>query len=102
MDIETAIKRMIKTGKVAYGERGAIKSLSSDKVKLVIISKNMPRESKDRMEQYAGVSKTPLFVYAGTSLELGETCGKPFLVSALAVLDQGDVNITEFTKGTKA
>ena len=102
MDVETAIKRIIKTGKVAYGERDVLRSLSGDRVKLVIISKNMPREAMDRMRQYTGISETPLFTFKGSSLELGEVCGKPFLVSALAVLDQGDVNIDELTKGTKA
>ena len=101
MDIESAIKRIIKTGKIIYGNNNVLKSLTNDKIKLLIVSKNIPRESKDKIEQYSKISETPIYTYRGTSLDLGEVCGKPFLISSLAVIDEGDVNISEFTKGTK-
>ena len=40
-------------------------------------------------------SKSDLFVYTfeGSSVQLGKACGKPFMVSALAVVNPGESDI---------
>jgi len=101
MDVNSAIKRILKTGKVVYGLNQSLKKIANKKVKLMIISKNIPKELKDKIEYYCKISGTKIFTYPGSSLELGEVCGKPFLVSSLAVLDEGDVDITELVKESK-
>ena len=99
MDINTAIKRMIATGEVEFGSKKALQYMRDGKAKLVITSKNCPKELKEDVEHYAKVSETPAITYPGSSMELGEICGKPFLVSNIAVLNPGDVKIKELTEG---
>lgn len=99
MDINTAIKRIIRTGKVEYGNKKAVNLILNNKAKLVIVSSNCPRDILQDIEHYSKLTNTPVFKYNGTSLELGEVCGKPFVIANLTVIDFGDVNLTDITKG---
>ena len=40
-------------------------------------------------------SQTGLFIYTyeGSSVQLGKACGKPFMVSALAIVDPGESDL---------
>lgn len=92
------IKRIVKTGKVEHGSKKAINSLLNDKAKLIIISSNCPRKLFQDVEHYSKLSNIPVFRYNGTSLELGEVCGKPFVIASLTVLDLGSVNLADILK----
>jgi large subunit ribosomal protein L30e len=48
--------------------------------------------------RYARLSNIPVYIYPGTSRELGTLCAKPFVVSALAIVDEGDSRIVEAIK----
>lgn len=88
VDMGRALKTAIATGKVVFGEQQAVKAVKKGEAKLVIVSNNCPNEylrSKGH-----GV---PVHVFEGTNLELGALAGKPFSVSAMAVLDKGSSNI---------
>ena len=88
VDMGRALKTAITTGKVVFGEQQAVKAVKKGEAKLVIVSNNCPNEylrSKGH-----GV---PVHVFEGTNLELGALAGKPFSVSAMAVLDKGSSNI---------
>ena len=88
VDMGRALKTAISTGKVVFGEQQAVKAVKKGEAKLVIVSNNCPNEylrSKGH-----GV---PVHVFEGTNLELGALAGKPFSVSAMAVLDKGSSNI---------
>ena len=95
MDMNAAIKRMISTGKVEFGSKKAFDLIKSGKAKLVITSENCPKEVKEDIEHYSKISETPNVIYPGTSMALGEVCGKPFLVSNVTVVNAGDVKIKE-------
>ena len=95
MDINTTIKRIIATGKVGFGSKKAVKAIMSGKAKLIITSQNCPKRIKEDIDCYSKISKTPTIIYPGTSLDLGEVCGKPFLVSNITVFNPGDVKIKE-------
>ena len=41
------------------------------------------------------MSGTKIYEFKGTSWELGEIVGKPFMVSAIAVIEPGDSKILE-------
>ncbi|EQD42437.1 60S ribosomal protein L30 [mine drainage metagenome] len=43
----------------------------------------------DRLKRERTVGKIPIFHYPGTAVELGRACGRPFPVSAMAILDAG-------------
>ncbi len=96
MDIIAAIKRILKTGKVEYGKNKTINNILTGKAKAVIITSNTPKEAKEDIKNYANQAGVTLIEFPGTSLELGEVCGKPFLVSSLTVLNEGDVDLKSF------
>jgi len=95
VDINKSISIAVKTGKVLFGAKSALKSAMTGKARLIVVAANCPLKTRLDLEYYCKLSKIPLLVYNGTSLELGAVCGKPFTVSALTVREAGDSDILE-------
>jgi large subunit ribosomal protein L30e len=95
MDQNTAIKRILQTGKVEFGTNRAKANLLKGKIKVIIVSNDCPKEIKSSIESYSNISGIPLVKYRGSALELGEACGKPFVIANLSVIDLGDINISD-------
>lgn len=93
MDLSKEIREAVKTGKVIFGSDKSIKAIKQGHAKLVIISSTAPQGVKADLERYTKLANIPLRIFKGDSSELGLACGKPFLVSALAVLDPGTSDI---------
>ena len=89
---EETIKRLLNTGKVTIGSEVSIKMLKSGKLRAVIMSSNCPTERMTEIKKLAGNMR--LYKYPGTSLELGEVCGRPFPVSVIGVVDPGDADLS--------
>lgn len=94
------IRRAVDTGKVIFGKDKSLKALKLGHAKLVIVSSNCPREVLADVKRYAELAGIPFHIYGGDSAELGLTCGKPFLVSVLAILDPGTSGVLSIG-GTK-
>ena len=94
-DINQAIKRIAETGKIEIGATTTKKQTLTGNTKLIIMSKNCPTKIKKDLQTYAKLSETPTLTYPGTSLELGELLGKPFLISSISITNAGDVNIKQ-------
>jgi large subunit ribosomal protein L30e len=88
IDLGRAIKSATTTGKVVFGVQQAEKAVKSGEAKLVIISANCPSELL-----MSGEHGVKIYRFEGTNMDLGAVAGKPFSVSALAVLDKGSSNI---------
>lgn len=84
---------VIKTGKVDVGENAVLSALLTSSPKLILISGNCPTKLKERVIYYSMLSATPFHIAEENSIELGSVCGKPFPVSVLAVMDEGESNI---------
>jgi large subunit ribosomal protein L30e len=95
MDLNVALKRIIETGKAEFGSEKTVKNIVEKKAKAVVIASNCPKEIRERVENNASIAEVPIIKYPGTSLQLGELCGKPFLIASLAVLDSGNVQLSE-------
>ena len=89
VDIEKALRRALKTGKVYLGSKRTIKALRSGEAKLVVMASNCPKEVRQEIEKY----DKPVVTFNGTNMELGAACGKPFSVAALAIVDAGESEI---------
>jgi len=87
IDISRALKAAITTGKVEFGVDQTEKAIRSGKALMVVLSRNCPSE------MLRSDLNVKVHVYDGNNMELGALCGKPFSVSALAVLDKGTSNI---------
>ena len=88
IDISKALKAAITTGKVEFGVDQTEKAVKAGKAQMVILAKNCPSEMLTGND--IGVK---VHIYEGNNMELGALCGKPFSVSALAVIDKGTSNI---------
>jgi len=98
-DINKALTIAVKTGKVLFGANNALKSAKTGKVRLIVVASNCPEVIQKGIRYHCELSKVPLFLYKGASLELGRACGKPFLVSALSIRDPGDSEILNLVAG---
>ena len=102
MDDVDIIKRIVETGQVQMGSRSVSKLISGGKPKLVILSSNCPKDTKEKMVRNANAANLPVYNYGGTSLELGEVCRKPFPISAMAVIMPGDADLPQLIREAKA
>jgi large subunit ribosomal protein L30e len=100
MEISAAIKRIVDTGKIDIGTRKTVGDLMHGKAKAVVVSSNCPDGIRSDIKQYSKISKTPVINFPGTSLQLGEACGKPFVVSAISIINPGSVSIRDL-RGAK-
>jgi len=99
MDFARELRTAMRTGKVVLGSKSTIKVMVNGKAKLVIVAANAPDHVRQDVEYYAKLAKVPVYVYPGTSWDLGAICQKPFMVAALAVLDPGESSILDLAEG---
>ncbi|MFH1285951.1 MAG: 50S ribosomal protein L30e [Candidatus Micrarchaeota archaeon] len=95
VDINKAIRMAVDTGKVEFGARGTAKKVARGAMKGIVIASNCPNEVKEEVERSAKMAEILVYVYEGTSLELGSLCGKPFPVAVLGIFDEGNSNVLE-------
>lgn len=87
IDITRALKTASTTGDVRFGLAETKKSMKKGEAKLVVVASNCPE--KDELAS-AGHK---VLMFEGTNVELGSACGKPFPISALAIVSPGESNI---------
>ena len=95
IEVNKEIRRAVDTGKVAFGYKQCQKELMKGDGELIIISSNIPKNQKESIKYLAEVEGKTVYEYAQPGLTLGSICGKPFVVSALIVLDKGKSQVTE-------
>ncbi len=93
-----AIRMCVESGSVVFGERITVKKAMSGSGKLVILAANAPAENASDIRRYCALSNLPVVTFAGTSMELGSVCGKPFPVSMMMVDEVGNSPIMDFAK----
>ena len=93
VDVEKALRKAMKTGKVFLGSKRTIKALKNGEAKLVVIASNCPDEVRMEVEKYS----VPVVEFKGTNMELGAVCGKPFSVAVPAIADAGESEILNVT-----
>jgi large subunit ribosomal protein L30e len=98
IDINKQLKILIKTGKVNFGVKQAIKAVKTGKTKMIIIASNCPEKFKQEILYCAKISNIPVYAYKGGSLDLGALCDKPFPISALTIIDPGDSEILKLAE----
>jgi large subunit ribosomal protein L30e len=108
IDIDKAIASAVKTGKVSYGSNAALQNAKTGKAKMIILAANCPKDIKEQIEYYGKISKVPMLMYKGASMDLAAVCNKLFIISALSIRETGDSEILkaietnevqEFTEG---
>lgn len=98
MDLSKELKVAIGTGKVEIGYKVSLKALKKKKAKLIVMASNTPEKLSSRIKQFAG-TEVPLYLFPGSSWDLGGICGKPYPVTTVAVLDPGESSILQLKEG---
>jgi large subunit ribosomal protein L30e len=87
VDVGREIRNAIETGAVKLGVDETKKAVREGNAKLVILASNCPDDFlKDQVQ-------TKTLRFPGTNVDLGSACGKPFSVSALAVIEPGESDV---------
>lgn len=98
MDLNKQISMAVKTGKVELGCKEATDAAKAGKARLIVISSNCPEPLRSSIVYNAKLSEVPVYIYSGTSMDLGVACEKPFLVTALTVKEPGDSEILKLAE----
>ena len=98
MDLNKSIRMAVDTGKVLLGSEKTIKAALNGNAKMIIVAANCPAERRQDLKHYSQLSDVPVLDYAGSSVELGNVCGKPFPVTAMTVLDAGNSDLLDAVK----
>ncbi|MDH5806570.1 MAG: 50S ribosomal protein L30e [Candidatus Methanomethylicaceae archaeon] len=97
MDIAKELKIVINTGKVEMGYKTTLKAINKKRAKLIIMASNLPEKISSKIKQAAGDS-IPIYVFPGSSWDLGSACGRPHTVTSLAIIDPGESSILKEVK----
>ena len=91
----------VKTGKVGFGSKDAITSTGFARAKMIILAKNIREAVREEIQHNAQQSEIPIYVFPGSSLDLGAVCEKPFPVSAIVVREPGDSEVLKLVAEKK-
>lgn len=93
IDVDKAIATAVKTGKVVFGAKEAIRSVKSGKARMIMVASNTLFSTKDNLGRNGRLSGIPIITYKGNSFDLGRICGKRFPIGTLTVKEPGDSTI---------
>lgn len=88
-DIARSLRVAVTTGEVKFGFTQAARAVKGKQAKLVVVAANCPADHREALAK----SGAKVHEFAGTNFDLGAVCGKPFAVSALAVVKPGESDI---------
>ncbi len=94
-DVDSNLKVAMKTGKFIFGKNQVLKHLRINSFKMIILSNNLPTELEKRLNYYISLMKDKTYVhrYKGSSWDLGLACAKPYMISIIGVLQEGDSDL---------
>ncbi len=98
VDVNKQIRMAVKTGKVEFGTTSALASVGQARAKLVILAENCAGDQREDILYNAGQSEVPVYIFQGSSLDLGALCEKPFPISALVVKEPGDSEVLKLAE----
>jgi large subunit ribosomal protein L30e len=93
LSLNQPIASAVATGKCSIGARASIDAIKHGAAKLIVVARNCPQDEYEDIKQYAQLSEIKIYEFEGTSWDLGETIGKPFMVSSIAIIEPGDSKI---------
>jgi|TARA_B110000014_G_scaffold152817_1_gene106843 large subunit ribosomal protein L30e len=90
--LEKTLKDAVKENQCILGTKQVLNSIS--KSKLIVLSRSVQTEIRDKIESDAKKSKIPTLTFNDTSVNLGKLCGLQFRVSTLSLPEISDSDIT--------
>jgi large subunit ribosomal protein L30e len=102
IDVNKALRIVVRTGKVLFGSKSAQEAAQSGKAKLIILASNCPKATRLDIEYYSNLSEVSFYTFRGSSIDLGAACGKPFPVAVMTLKDVGDSDILKILEAPNA
>jgi large subunit ribosomal protein L30e len=93
LSLNQPIASAVSTGDCRIGAKSSMNAIRTGIAKLVVVAANCPKEDYEDIVHFAKLTGTKIHKFEGSSWDLGEVAGKPFMVSAIAVIKPGDSNI---------
>jgi large subunit ribosomal protein L30e len=97
-DIGRELQVAINTGRVVIGFEETKKAVLAGTPKMVILAANAPKWARDDIEYYARLAGIPVFIFPGSSIELGAAAKRPHRIMAIAVIDPGQSEILKLVE----
>ena len=94
--LEKTLKDAIKEDQCILGTKQVLSSIS--KSKLIVLSKSIQGETREKIESDAKKSKITTLTFNDTSVNLAKLCGLQFRVSTLSLPQISDSDITSLKK----
>ena len=98
LNVENAIKLVVKTGKFQIGPKKALNNVKRGIGKLVVVSSNCPKTILDDLEVYCKLANIHIHQFKGSNYDLGFLVGKTYSISVLTVLEPGDSEILKLAE----
>ena len=93
MDIARQLKQGINTGKLVFGQRQTSSHCSKGDAKLVLVAANCPESFINNLRN--SHPSVPIHQVTMVNRQLGAACGKPFPISSLCILDEGQSELLQ-------
>ncbi|MEM0106741.1 MAG: 50S ribosomal protein L30e [Candidatus Micrarchaeaceae archaeon] len=94
-DIASEVRLAVDSGNVVLGANSVAKAMHENKAKLVIAVTNSKQNNLLDIEHMAKIAGIKVSIIEGTPNALGAVCGKPYQISMLAIIDEGNSKILE-------
>ncbi len=88
MDLNRQLKTAISSGELTFGQNQTIDACANGNAKLVIFAANCPQDYIDSLR--ARHPDVPMHRIELVNRELGAACAKPFSISTICVLNEGN------------
>ena len=89
MDLNKALRKAIATGEVDLGANQCREAVANGEARLVILASNCPSGVRETVLE----AETDVYQFDGTNSDLGASCGKPFPISAVTIIEGGNSEI---------
>jgi len=80
------IKKLLKSKNLVIGTGKTIKKLKLGKLSVVYLSSNCPKNIREDIKYYSGLSGTNVVEIEETNEDIGVACKKPFFISVVSVI----------------
>ncbi len=92
-DLKSDLRLVIGTGKVAIGAKESLAAVSNADALAVVMAVRGNADVIGDLRHACSIAGIKTIRFEGNSFELGEACGKPYSVNAIAVLNAGNSEI---------
>ncbi len=87
MNLVKVIRSAADGGNIILGSKNTLRAVLNGDAKFVVVASNCELGALEDLNKYSKLASTEVHRFDGSTVELGEVCGKPFVVSMLAILE---------------